>query len=93
MELLERRGAIVSFHDPFLAEIPRTREHAQFAGRRSTALSAAAVAALDAAIICTDHDPVDYRCSSRSARSSSIPATPAPSWIGWRECGEGVRGA
>ncbi len=61
MELLERRGAHASFHDPFLAEIPRTREHAQFAGRRSTTLSEAAAAAFDAAIICTDHDPVDYR--------------------------------
>jgi UDP-N-acetyl-D-glucosamine dehydrogenase len=60
MELLERRGAVVSFHDPFLAEIPRTREHAQFAGRRSTPLTDDTAAAFDAAIICTDHDPVDY---------------------------------
>jgi UDP-N-acetyl-D-glucosamine dehydrogenase len=60
MELLERRGAVVSFHDPFLAEIPRTREHAQFAGRHSTALTDDTAAAFDAAIICTDHDPVDY---------------------------------
>jgi UDP-N-acetyl-D-glucosamine dehydrogenase len=61
MEALERIGALVAFHDPFLAEIPRTREHAQLAGRRSTALDAAAAAAVDAAIICTDHDTVDYR--------------------------------
>ncbi len=61
MELLERRGAEVSFHDPFLAEIPPTREHAQFAGRRSTALTEAAAAGFDAALICTDHDPIDYR--------------------------------
>jgi UDP-N-acetyl-D-glucosamine dehydrogenase len=61
MELLERRGAVVSFHDPFLVEIPRTREHAQFAGRRSVPLNEAAAASFDAAIICTDHDPVDYR--------------------------------
>jgi UDP-N-acetyl-D-glucosamine dehydrogenase len=61
MELLERRGALVSFHDPHLAEIPRTREHAQFAGRRSTPLDEAVAASLDAAIICTDHDRVDYR--------------------------------
>jgi UDP-N-acetyl-D-glucosamine dehydrogenase len=61
IELLERRGAVVSFHDPYLAEIPSTREHAQFAGRRSTPLSEAAAASFDAAIICTDHDPVDYR--------------------------------
>jgi UDP-N-acetyl-D-glucosamine dehydrogenase len=61
IELLERRGARVAFHDPFLAEIPPTREHPQFAGRRSVALEAAAAASFDAAIICTDHDPVDYR--------------------------------
>jgi len=61
IELLERRGALVSFHDPYLAEIPPTREHAQFAGRRSTALSEAAARSFDAAIICTDHDSVDYR--------------------------------
>ena len=61
IELLERRGALVSFHDPYIAEIPPTREHAQFAGRRSIALTEAAAASSDAAIICTDHDAVDYR--------------------------------
>jgi UDP-N-acetyl-D-glucosamine dehydrogenase len=61
MERLERRGAEVAFHDPFLAEIPPTRDHAQFAGRRSTPLTAKTAASFDAAIICTDHDPVDYR--------------------------------
>ena len=61
MELLERRGTLVSFHDPYLAEIPPTREHAQFAGRRSTPLDEATAASVDAAIICTDHDGVDYR--------------------------------
>jgi len=61
MEALEREGALVSFHDPHLAEIPLTREHAQFAGRRSIVLSEEAAASVDAAIICTDHDAVDYR--------------------------------
>jgi UDP-N-acetyl-D-glucosamine dehydrogenase len=61
MELLERRGSVVSFHDPLLAEIPPTRQHPQFAGRRSTPLTASVAASCDAAIICTDHDPVDYR--------------------------------
>ena len=60
MDLLEQQGAVLSYHDPFLAEIPPTRAHARFAGRRSLALSAAAAAQFDAAIICTDHDPVDY---------------------------------
>jgi UDP-N-acetyl-D-glucosamine dehydrogenase len=61
IESLERRGAEVSFHDPFLAEIPPTREHPRLARRRSVALTAASAGSFDAAIICTDHDPVDYR--------------------------------
>ncbi len=60
MESLERRGAILTFHDPFLAEIPPTREHPEFAGRRSSPLSDAVLATTDVAIICTDHDAVDY---------------------------------
>src|SRR5215471_12348827 len=44
MELLEERGAIVGYHDPFLPEIPATREHREFAGRRSTPLSREALA-------------------------------------------------
>jgi UDP-N-acetyl-D-glucosamine dehydrogenase len=60
MELLEKRGAELSIHDPFFTEIPMTREHAQFAGRRSIPLTADSLASFDCAIICTDHDPVDY---------------------------------
>jgi len=60
MELLERRGAKVGFHDPFVPEIPPTREHPEFAGRRSVPLTAAALREFDLAIICTDHDSVDY---------------------------------
>jgi UDP-N-acetyl-D-glucosamine dehydrogenase len=61
MELLEKRGATVSFHDPMVTEIPRSREHPEFAGRRSVPLTKAALSKFDAAIICTDHDNVDYR--------------------------------
>ena len=61
MELLEHRGASVAFHDPLLAEIPPTREHAGLAGRPSSPLTAAIAASFDAAIICTDHDAVNYR--------------------------------
>ncbi|MDP1966341.1 MAG: nucleotide sugar dehydrogenase [Reyranella sp.] len=61
MELLEKRGAAVSFHDPMVAEIPQSREHAEFAGRRSVPLTKDVVAGFDATIICTDHDAVDYR--------------------------------
>ena len=60
MELLEKRGVHLEFHDPMVAEIPMTREHAAFAGRRSVPLTRDVVSGFDAAIICTDHDAVDY---------------------------------
>jgi UDP-N-acetyl-D-glucosamine dehydrogenase len=60
MELLEKRGAVVSYHDPFVPEITPTREHPGFTGRRSAPLDAAVLAETDIAVICTDHDAVDY---------------------------------
>ena len=35
IKLLEARGAKVDFHDPYVPVIPKTREHAQYAGRKS----------------------------------------------------------
>ncbi|HZK91257.1 MAG TPA: nucleotide sugar dehydrogenase [Stellaceae bacterium] len=61
MELLEKRGALVDFHDPLFPKLPATREHPSFAGRGSTPFTADALAAIDAAIVCTDHDAIDYR--------------------------------
>jgi UDP-N-acetyl-D-glucosamine dehydrogenase len=60
IELLEQRGAIADYHDPFIAVIPRTREHAALAGRKSVALSPASLASYDAVLIATEHDDVDY---------------------------------
>ena len=60
IELLEARGASVEYYDPFVAEIPTTREHAALAGRRSVAWDIRALPSYDAAFICTDHDDVDY---------------------------------
>lgn len=59
-ELLERREAIVEFHDPFVPKIPPTREHGGLTGRQSVDLSPEAVSACDVALICTDHDNLDY---------------------------------
>jgi UDP-N-acetyl-D-glucosamine dehydrogenase len=67
-ELLEARGAEVAFHDPHVPAIPRTREHARLAGRRSLALDAATVAAFDAVVALTDHRAVDWALVARHAR-------------------------
>ena len=66
LEELERRGAEVAFHDPFVPVIPMTREHAPLAGRTSIALSAEALAGFDAALVATDHDGVDYETLTAS---------------------------
>ena len=60
LETLEARGAIVEFYDPFIPIIPQTREHSALAGRKSVEWSAQLLSGFDAALICTDHDGVDY---------------------------------
>jgi UDP-N-acetyl-D-glucosamine dehydrogenase len=65
LELLEGRGAVVDYHDPFVPELAPTREDAAFAGRRSVPLDASGH---DAALIATDHDGVDYAHLVATAR-------------------------
>src|SRR4051812_26604094 len=67
-ELLEARGATVEYHDPHVPVIPRTREHAPLAGRRSVALEPAAVAGYDAVVALTDHRAVDWAALAGHAR-------------------------
>ncbi len=61
IEILETRGARVDFYDPYVAKIPPTREHPALAGRPAVPWSRETMEALDAAIICTDHDALDYQ--------------------------------
>ncbi len=68
IELLEARGTSVSFHDPYVTEIPPTRDHARLAGRRSVDLNAETVAEFDAVLIVTDHDAVDYAALVANSR-------------------------
>lgn len=60
IELIEKRGAHVEFHDPFIPVIPPTREHAELTGRKSVSVDKASLAGFDAVLIATDHDDVDY---------------------------------
>ena len=59
-EILEARGARVLFHDPFVPEIPPTREHPALTGRRSVPLEPGLLAGCTAALIVTDHDGIDW---------------------------------
>jgi UDP-N-acetyl-D-glucosamine dehydrogenase len=60
MSLLERRGAKVEFYDPLVQNIPPTREHPEFSGRRSVELRKDVIQSQDAILLATDHDEVDY---------------------------------
>jgi UDP-N-acetyl-D-glucosamine dehydrogenase len=67
LELLEARGANTFFHDPFVAAIPKLREHPEFAGRKSVGLDA--IGSYDAVLVVTDHDKVDW---ARVAQASLV---------------------
>ena len=60
LEMLEARGAHVEFYDPHIPVIPMTREHAPLAGRKSVEWNQQIISSFDAALICTDHEAVDY---------------------------------
>jgi UDP-N-acetyl-D-glucosamine dehydrogenase len=60
MELLGRRGASAEYYDPFVLEIPSTREYPEFERRKPTIFEPVNIATFDAAIIATDHDVVNY---------------------------------
>jgi UDP-N-acetyl-D-glucosamine dehydrogenase len=68
IELLEQRGASCDVHDPYIPEIPPTREHAALAGRRSVPLDSPSVAKYDVVLIATDHDAVDYKAVVSAAK-------------------------
>ncbi|WP_204252069.1 nucleotide sugar dehydrogenase [Phyllobacterium zundukense] len=60
IEIIEERGGRADYHDPFVAEIPKTREYMALKGRKSVELTEEAVRSYDAILVSTDHDDVDY---------------------------------
>jgi UDP-N-acetyl-D-glucosamine dehydrogenase len=56
LELLVRRGALVSYSDPWVSEIRHDRHHLT-----SVELGAALAQQPDCAVICTDHSKFDYK--------------------------------
>jgi UDP-N-acetyl-D-glucosamine dehydrogenase len=61
MKLLEQRGAIVHYYDPFVPLIKPTREHSEFAGRKSVDWSRSAIETFDVVLIATNHSCVNYQ--------------------------------
>jgi UDP-N-acetyl-D-glucosamine dehydrogenase len=61
MELLQQRGADVSYYDPYVPVIRPTREHAQFAGKKSVEWNRPTIENFDVVLIATNHSCVNYR--------------------------------
>ena len=61
LDLLQKRGAEVAYHDPYVSVIKHTREHPQFAGIKSVPWDRATIAAFDVVILATNHQAVNYQ--------------------------------
>lgn len=65
IELLHERGAEVSYHDPYVPKLPRTRKYAY--DLESVELSTETITKYDVVLISTDHSSVDYTMIAEKA--------------------------
>jgi UDP-N-acetyl-D-glucosamine dehydrogenase len=88
MSLLIERGANVDYYDPYVPVIRPTRQHSQFAGKKSVEWNKDAIATFDLVLIATNHACVNYeevgdwaQCivDTRNAMAA-LPATRAKVW-------------
>lgn len=61
MEMLKQHGVEVSYYDPYVPVIKRTREHPQWAGTASVEWSKDIISSYDCILISTAHKCVNYR--------------------------------
>jgi UDP-N-acetyl-D-glucosamine dehydrogenase len=67
MDLLDKAGAEVSYHDPFIPVIRPTREHGHWTGRESVSWDKKTVSGFDLVLISTAHKSVNYEELSKWA--------------------------
>jgi len=61
LDELLARGADVDYLDPYVPVIPPIRKYPELADRKSVNIDSVAGLKFDAALICTDHDNIDYQ--------------------------------
>jgi len=61
MEMLQHRGATVSYHDPYVPVVKPTREHPQWAGIKSVPWDRETIGSYDLVLLATNHACVDYQ--------------------------------
>lgn len=68
IELLQQKGATVDYYDPHVPEIIPTREHPELTGRKSVEWDAKILQSYDAALICTEHDVIDWHALGKNSK-------------------------
>lgn len=88
MDQLHRRGAQVSYHDPYVPVIKPTREHPHWVGEKSVAWDRNVIASFDAVVIATNHAALDCQqlaewsdciIDTRNAMAA-VPTRPGQVW-------------
>ena len=67
MELLQHRGAALSYHDPYIPQLHKMRAY-DFSHMRSVGLTPDTLAQADVVLIATDHSTLDYQFIVDNAR-------------------------
>ncbi|MEO9884460.1 MAG: nucleotide sugar dehydrogenase [Balneola sp.] len=61
LDLLTEKGAEVSYFDTNIPEIPKTREHGEWTGKKTIEWEQDLISSFDAVIISTNHSDVNYK--------------------------------
>jgi UDP-N-acetyl-D-glucosamine dehydrogenase len=88
MNLLAARGAEVAYYDPYVPVIKTTREHSQFAGKKSVAWDRTTIENFDVVLVATNHSCVNCQelgdwaqcvVDTRNAMAG-VPVAPGKVW-------------
>jgi UDP-N-acetyl-D-glucosamine dehydrogenase len=60
MELLQERGALVDYHDPFVLSLPAMRNRPLLAAKQSVELTGGLLRQYDIVVVVTDHSVIDW---------------------------------
>lgn len=67
LAMLRSRGAAVEYHDPHIPVLGAVRRHPELAGLQSAPLTSNALQSMDAVVIVTNHDDIDYGLIAQNA--------------------------
>ena len=66
MELLEEKGALTDYNDPYIPKIKPTRKYKKFSGKTSVSLEK--INQYDLVVILTDHTSYDFKAIVNQSR-------------------------